>query len=176
MPCSTCPDESVQQDEASPGPIAGEELLCRGAFGKSSHYNSAGVKPKFINDRDLLAGCLSVWRMPETRDNLEKIREILSDNAPPRNSLWDIFSCTAETLREIRAPSSPAAQALHAYDDCIIDAEGGKDPDHASLAICRNIGPDDLAKDTPVYVEIRDLLFLHLTQGNVWTLPVDQRT
>lgn len=176
MPCaSTCPDEQHQQDAASPGPIEDHEILCRGAFGKKAHYNSQGVKASFIKDKDLLEGTLSIWRLTDAPSNSEEIRSILSANAPPKNTLWDMFTASAATLRGIRAPSRPDVQALHAYDDCVVDGEGNKHPSHAVLSICGLLGPESMEKDAPLYAEVRDLLVLALRQSTAWSLPTAER-
>lgn len=173
---SDCPDENQQQDDVSPGPIDNGEVLCRGAYGKQAHYNSSGVKPAFIRDRDLLAGALSIWRLTgDSEADANEVRQILAGNAPPPNALWDIFGATAKDIRDIRPPSHPTMQVLHAYDDCSIDDYGGKHPKHGVIALCSETHPAELAKDSPLYVEIRDELFLCLKKNVVWALPAEDR-
>lgn len=170
-----CFDEAEQLDPVSPGPIANEEVLCRGAFGKKAHYNSSGVKPAFIRNNDLLAGTLSVWRRHD--DTQQEIDEIRSQHQPPEgNALWDIFGAAGGDIRAIRVSSEPTVQALHAYDDCRIDDRGGKHPKHAVLAICQAFSPGTLTKDDLVYVEIRDALVREfLKQNPQWALPEAER-
>lgn len=170
MTCKThCHDEEVSVDPASPGPIRNDETISRGAYGRSAHYNSQGVKASFIRDRDLLAGCLSVWRV-DGEGGVEEVREILQSKAPDKNQLWDMFAAKASNLRSIRIPSRPDEPVLHAYDDCTVDQEGNKHPRHAIISICSQLAPQELEKDAPMYVELRDSLLAVLRQHSVWTL------
>lgn len=163
-----CPNEEVSIDAASPGPIQNNETISRGAYGKSAHYNSQGVKASFIRDRDLLAGCLSVWRV-DGAGGVEEVREILQGNAPEKNQLWDMFATKAQDLRSIRIPSRPDDPTFHAYDDCSVDHAGKKHPRHAVIAICSELAPQELEKDAPVYVELRDSLLALLRQNAIWS-------
>ena len=177
MACGyNCPDEEQQFDAVSPGPISDPETLCRGAFGKSAHYNSTGVKPTFVRDRDLLAWELSVWRRYDGSDaELEDIKNQLNSNPPPKNVLWDVFGATAAEIRGIRVKAHPDIQVMHAYDDCSVDAADGKHPKHAALRICEMLNPGNLDKDEPIYVEIRDALVRIFRQNVLWSLPAPER-
>ncbi|TBD68309.1 hypothetical protein ELH16_08575 [Rhizobium ruizarguesonis] len=177
MACSYgCFDEAEQLDEVSPGPVRDEEVLCRSAFGKKAHYNNSGPKAGFINNKDLLAGTLSVWRrLDGTPQEMDDIREQLFP--PEGNALWDVFGAKAGDIRSIRASNEPTLQALHAYDDCRTDNSGGKHRKHAVLAICQAFSPSSLSKDDSIYVEIRDALFRMLLKSSPqWSLPDGERT
>jgi hypothetical protein len=167
-----CPLEQVSRDPASPGVVEDHEVVCRGAFGKRAHYNSLGVKPNFIRDRDLLLGELSVWRLSFA--DISEIRNELDKRPPEGNTLWDIFGINASSIRAIRVPSWEG-RVISVLDDCRVDTEGGKHPAHAALAICQslNLGPED--KSSPLYVEIRDELARLFKSTVHWALPQSQR-
>lgn len=161
MTCtSLCPNEKIQQDEASPGPVQNDEKICRAAYGKTMHYNNSGkVRPSFVKNNDLLAGSLSVWRrFSNTESELGDITKTLSETGPSDATLYDLFSAETGRVREIRVTTLPAIQALHVFDDCRTDESGGKHPNHAVVAICRELKPESLSKDSPEYLEIRDEL------------------
>lgn len=173
MACEvSCPLEQNSRDPASPGVVDDQETICRGAFGKKAHYNSSGVKPTFIRDRDLLLGELSVWRL--NHSDIDEIRSELNARPPEGNTLWDLFGVSASAIRNIRTPSWNG-RVISVLDDCRIDDMGGKHPAHAVLGICQslNLGPDD--KASPVYVEIRETLVQLLKAGVIWTLPQSER-
>jgi len=178
MSCiGTCEDENTQQDAYSPGPIGVSEYLCRAGYGKTAHYNSSTVRPSLIRPADLLEGKLSVWRLDGEKDkNLPEILGLLRDVAPPNNQIYDIFAATAGSIRAIRAPSHPETQALHAYDDCTIDNFGKKNASHAVLAICNSLNIYiNGEKDSPTFVEIRELLFNLLKEKTLWSLEIGKR-
>jgi hypothetical protein len=167
-----CPLEQETQDDVSPGVVQDEETLCRGAFGKKAHYNSSGVKPALIRDRDFLAGELSVWRLGVA--TLDEVVEQIGKQPPPENALWDVFGITASAVRAIRVPGR-AGRVVSVIDDCRVDDAGGKHPAHAVLAVCRSLNLSLADKGSPSYVEIREELYRLLILSVVWALPEGDR-
>ncbi|MGR9224036.1 hypothetical protein [Rhizobium leguminosarum] len=172
-----CPVDHEQFDPASPGPVEDEETVCRGAFGKRAHYTNSGVlRHAFIRGNDLIAGSLSIWRIDENSpEEKEEIKALIEAHPPPENRLWDIMGAAAGSIRSIRAPSRPDEQALHVFDDCVIDDSGNKHPKHAAIGICKTLHSETLEKDTPLYVEIRDALHQCFMKRAIWSLPQSER-
>lgn len=178
MSCATnCASEQVSQDEVSPGPVGDLEYVCRAAYGKKMHYNASGrLRPSFVKNNDLLSGSLSVWRRHSgSEEELTTIRGIVSGYAPAESSLYDMFGALAKDIRAVRSAQKPDTQALHVYDDCRTDNNGGKHPNHAVIAICSDCDPSALSSESLLYIEIRDELVKLLKQTVVWSLPAEQR-
>lgn len=178
MPCAEkCANEHESHDEVSPGPVEDREFVCRAAFGKAMHYNASGkVKTSFVKNGDLLSGSLSVWRRRTAGDEeITTIQGIVAGYSPQNNILYDLFGALAEDVRAVRAPLKPETQALHIYDDCRTDNNGGKHPNHAVIAICSECEPGELTSESLLYIEIRDELVKLLKKTTVWALPAEQR-
>lgn len=104
-----------------------------------------------------------------------EISQTLSETGPSDATLYDLFSAETGRVREIRVTTLPAIQALHVFDDCRTDESGGKHPNHAVVAICRELKPESLSKDSPEYLEIRDELVKLFKQNIEWALPQANR-
>lgn len=140
------------------------------------HYNGNKIRPSFVKSNDLLAGSLSVWRMQKnTEAELSEIKSVLTSSGPAGASLYDLFTATAGRVRDIRVTDQPTQPALHVYDDCRTDDNGGKHPLHAVVAICNAFDPANLEKDSPTFLEIRDGLVSLLKENIAWALPSAER-
>lgn len=165
-----CHREQISFDPESPGVVSDDEIVCRAGYGKKAHYNASGIRPNIIRFEHLVAGELSVWRLPSnySQDALDSIVEINEGHAPAKNELWDVFGMPVHELRALRV-ASIEGRPLSVIDD--VRTGNGKDPRHAALALCEGIDASDWSKSHPAYIEIQDEILRIMKSNVVWKLP-----
>lgn len=167
-----CPREQGSADpEVSPGPIAGDEEICRGAY-DPMHFKREKLKSSFIRANDLLEGKLSVWRVatpPRESAGLDDIVKILEGFAPTDNKLYQVKACTAESVRKLSI-ATRSGRVFSVIDDCVAYPDGGKHPAHAVIAICEKLEPEKMTKDSELFEEIRNKIHLAFSANTKWAV------
>lgn len=167
-----CPFEATTQDALSPGPVANDEAIARGAYDPSQGNAKTGnIKLGVVARKDLLANQLSVWRLAGdppriTIDDLATRLQARTD----LGTLFAIVSTEAETIRSLRSPTT-GGRAFCVRDECDCDQNGNKHPAHAHVAICNSARGPGFSVESPDFVQIhRDLA--HAFKANkVWEAP-----
>nr|WP_295888658.1 hypothetical protein [uncultured Devosia sp.] len=130
--------ESRKQHPASPGLVADEEIVCRGAC-DPMHYDKGRVKGSVIKANDLLNGTLSVWR-GGTGNNGEYQAAVdkIAATVPNGQKLKEVFAPLASAIRDIAIEGKP--RVFYVIDDCQVDNVGGSDPLHGGVKLCPDLG------------------------------------
>ncbi|MBB3972507.1 hypothetical protein [Hansschlegelia beijingensis] len=129
-----CEIEREQRDQLSPGPVACEERIARGAFAPSAgDARKARISLGIVAKRDLFGDQLSVWRLAgdPPRVRLDELAERLRREEAQRT----LFAIVWALAQEIRAIRLMGEKALCVLDECDTDHNGGKHPAHAHIAI-----------------------------------------
>jgi hypothetical protein len=169
MPCDNlCVREQVSADPGvSHGPVAGGEELCRGAY-DPMHFKKAKLKNSFIKSKDLLNGHLSVWRLGDPAGlGIQEIANILGDFSPAENRLGEIKTCTAEAIRGLTIFGHDG-RVFSVIDNCEAYADGRKHRSHAVVAICRELNPQQMMAESPIFEEIRNKIYLAFEATTKW--------
>jgi hypothetical protein len=139
-------EEQKPQHEVSPGPVSNDELVCRGAF-DPRHVKDGKITKAVINNKDLLHGALSVWRLgqgeygdaPEEEAptdvyerKLRHIQGILTENTPEGSTLYSILAPEAGQVRSLSLPDVDG-RLFAVIDDCVTDKDNGAHPLHCSI-------------------------------------------
>lgn len=165
---AVCPLEQTQQDEASVGPIAGDEIIVRGAFdpshGTASTHN---VKHGVLPVKDLMAGECSVWRLRPAEESIDALASRL--DATRDATLFALVGARADQIRAISFPSG--GRAFCVLDECICDATRTKKHSlHGHISFCRKRVAAGLdATDVDATQAKRDL-YLMMKGTMVWKL------
>lgn len=164
-----CPREEESQDSASPGVIADEELIARGAF-HPSHGNvrTGNIRPTLIPRPHLFAGEGSVWRVSSQGVSLDYLVERL--RASREDPLFAIVAVPAREIRDIRL-GIDGPRAFSVVDECVCDADGGRHPAHGHVALCNFQKTAGMAVDSPEFIEAHRALNDTLRNNIIWTAP-----
>lgn len=173
---TACACEAICQHPRSPGLVQDNEDVIRGGYDPQAIRNDK-VTAQLIRNRDLLGGCLSVWRC--TRPNgLDKngVLAQLNDLKPQNSRLAAMFSAKAMDIRALRIKdgASPLCEIriFCVKDDCKTDENGAWHPDHATIALDEIDGIVWDVEETS-YLQAKELLYAKLRSGRIWPNPLD---
>jgi hypothetical protein len=121
-----CLNEAIIRGGPSPGPIGDEERVCR-AGKEPMHYKKNGkVNGSLIQNKELVAGRLSVWRIDAFDDfTLDSVVAEVQSKLPCGHLVKDIFAVKAKVVRAISVKEVHAAISL-----CAERKKRGIDKDH----------------------------------------------
>jgi hypothetical protein len=167
MPCpAICPREQVSRDDASPGPVGSDEMICRGVF--PSDRTSSGVKKSAIRAGHLWSGELSVWRVSERAgldiNGLVAVLDPLMVRADGEK-FDQLRGTPAISIRNFSVGEVPL-RACSLLDECTMDNAGTKHRAHAHIAICRELR-SIIQKGDDTFLAIQEGLKL-LFEPTVW--------
>ena len=176
--CSeACPRETVSADDASPGPIEKDEVICRGAFHaeppvNSLHFNKDGaVKIAVIRNADLRHGTLSVWRASNKVGlSVDDVAQLVATYGPNNQSLMQVLGVEASHIRSSRITVS-SGRIYCIVDECETDDLGNKHPAHAHISLCRKLFPVAPDQVDLAFIQAREHLYLLFSKSVVWKAP-----
>jgi hypothetical protein len=167
---TTCECETISQHDQSPGLVADDERVCRGAFAPI-HYNKSGIKAGFIRPAHLLAGELSVWRIDRNQQfGLTGAREAIGATRQTDHTLEELLAASAQRIRQLEVRDEedvPGRRAFCVVDDCSTTAEGDWHPEHAAIRMAEY---DDFQwlDGSDEFTTAKELLFAVFKQSVVW--------
>lgn len=171
---TACPAEQAQQHPNSPGIVASEEDVCRGAYAPN-HTNAKGAKPAMIKVGDLIKGELSVWRLQRNPTfTADAVAEQIKDG-PPGGTLHQILAASVRAIRaaQICHDNIPAGHRIFCVlDDCRTDNQGGAHPEHATVSLEPVDGVDWAANGALETLAAKEALFAVLKARVVWPSAV----
>jgi hypothetical protein len=150
-----CPLEQQKRRDDSVGPIADDELICRGALDEvHGNINTCNVRNALVEKKAFAEGTLSVYRAKgATGWELEDVAERLTE----MELLKPLFKVIGVPASELRAIVIEAVRVC-VLDETECDHDGGHHPLHGHITPCRDHTPLDRTSD----------LFEKLRLG-VWT-------
>ncbi len=137
------------------------------------HYKKNGkVNGSLIQNKELVAGCLSVWRIDAFDDfTLNSVVAEVQSKLPSAHLLKEIFAVKAKIIRAIRVKEVTACRALCVVDDTSTNRSGGTHKAHAAIGVCRELTKRGFDKDDERFHGIKERLLSELTKDRVWTRP-----
>jgi hypothetical protein len=166
---SECPAEQTPQHEHSPGVVADEEIVCRGAL-DPMHFNKKGqVKAAFIRSTHLLDGELSIWRISrQPRFGVAEACHEIENTKPADQALKALYSAKVEQLRAFKISiEGDDKRAACVIDDCRTDEADGYHPEHAVIALSCHDGLD-WKEDEAAFDAAREGLKVIFAQNPCW--------
>lgn len=163
---AVCPREEISQDELSPGIIAADELIGRGAFDPSHGNARTGkIRQCLIPKAHLYGGKASVWRVGGVGISIENLVTYLT--ASREDPLFAILAARADDIRAIRLAGTEK-RAFSLVDECECDAEGNKHPAHAHIALCQVQQSAGLSADSPAFIDAHRALIETMKRTWIW--------
>ena len=167
---SECPAEQDPQHEHSPGVVADEEIVCRGAL-HPMHFDKKGeLKAAFIRSAHLLDGELSVWRISrQPHFGVAEACIEIENTKPADQALKRLYSANVKQLRALRIVVDGGYKRVACVvDDCRTDEAGGYHREHAVIALSSHEGLD-WREDQVAFDTAREGLKVIFAQNPCWS-------
>jgi hypothetical protein len=164
-----CPCEETLQHASSPGLVADDEIVCRGAY-DPMHFKKNRIRTNFVKRKDLASGQLSVWRLGRDPNfDAETLAIVLKEVAPPEQGLGAIMAAAAGQIRQTTMPDHfPNGQRVFCVaDDCRTDDVGGWHPEHATVSLAQ-INDFAWDQDSDHFIAAVEALAAILKRKQVW--------